>query len=265
MREPSPWLVVAVLLVAAGIGAVVLWRSPKADLSPPAPPPVAAELKPLPDALLPPVQTSDAKAQGLFGAVSARPDVQGWLKSGDLLNRFAVVIDNLAEGVTPRKQLAFLAPKQGFVAQAKGGKLVISQESYQRYDQVGDAVGSVDAQAFAKAVRELHPLLEATYHQLGYPGRKLDEVLAKAAQSVLDAPVVEGEVAVEKAGSLYFYADSKLEKLDPVEKHLLRMGPRNERLIQAKVREIAAALALPLGNSAGQAAKQALDPSNAIH
>jgi hypothetical protein len=43
---------------------------------------------------------------------------------------------------------------------------------------------------------------------------------------------------------LWQFADEKLESQGPVEKHLLRMGPRNTKLIQAKAREIAQALDL---------------------
>ena len=45
-------------------------------------------------------------------------------------------------------------------------------------------------------------------------------------------------------GANFGYADDKLEALGPVEKLLLRMGPRNTRLIQGKARELAAALDL---------------------
>jgi hypothetical protein len=58
------------------------------------------------------------------------------------------------------------------------------------------------------------------------------------------APVREGPVFVEADENVYTFADAKLEALGPVEKHLLRMGPRNTRLVQAKAREIEAALGL---------------------
>jgi hypothetical protein len=44
---------------------------------------------------------------------------------------------------------------------------------------------------------------------------------------------------------LYVFADPALEALSEVEKHLVRMGPRNERIVQAKARELREALALP--------------------
>ena len=37
----------------------------------------------------------------------------------------------------------------------------------------------------------------------------------------------------------YTYEDARLESLSAAQKQLLRMGPRNVRLVQAKLREIA--------------------------
>jgi hypothetical protein len=56
--------------------------------------------------------------------------------------------------------------------------------------------------------------------------------------------VREGPVLVEPDGAVYAFADPKLEALGPVEKHLLRMGPRNARLVQQKAREIETSLGL---------------------
>ena len=47
---------------------------------------------------------------------------------------------------------------------------------------------------------------------------------------------------LEAKGALYKFAYDQLEAQGPIEKHLLRMGPRNTRLIQAKAREILSAL-----------------------
>jgi hypothetical protein len=41
------------------------------------------------------------------------------------------------------------------------------------------------------------------------------------------------------------YADPKLEALTPAQRQFLRIGPRNVRLVQGKLREFAAALAAP--------------------
>jgi hypothetical protein len=48
---------------------------------------------------------------------------------------------------------------------------------------------------------------------------------------------------------LYVYSDPQLESLSAAQKQLLRTGPRNVRLVQARLREIAQHLALPIDGS----------------
>jgi hypothetical protein len=128
---------------------------------------------------------------------------------------------------------------------AVGNRHVISPDTYRRHDDFADAVASIDAQALARVFRELHPVLEAAYRALGYPGASLDRVTARALRRIELAPVEEREVAVEGERGFFVFAAPRLEGLGAVEKHLLRMGPRNTRLLQAKAREIQLALGLP--------------------
>ena len=162
-----------------------------------------------------------------------------------MLNRWAVVTDNLAEGVSPRRALEPLAPAQPFTVAQRGQATVIAPESYRRYDRLGDAVASVDPAAFAAAYRALHPVLEAAWRTLGDPHGSLDAVAARALARLAAAPVVEGDVEVTPAGPvLYLFADPALEARDGVDKHLLRMGPRNARIVRAKAAALQAALGL---------------------
>lgn len=219
--------VVAALLVAGGVAVYFLWpRQP-----PPAPPAPVAESAPpthAPDAPLPPAADSDTRIRQLFGPLS--PKIAAWLQQADLLGRGVVVIDNLAEGVSPRRELGFLAPNGRF-----------EPGQFARYDGFAEAIGSLDAQALAAALRALHPLLNAGYHKLGYPDREVNEVIARGLSRIAGAPVVE-KPALKLKGAVFVYVDQTLEDLPSVEKHLLRLGPRNERLVQAKAKELLAAL-----------------------
>jgi hypothetical protein len=236
------WIAALALAVVAAGAWYVMRPRPEAP-SPPAPPPQA---QPRPsDAPLPPAQDSDARIRSSLGSASPKTDLREWLSTeGDLLDRWAVIADNLAEDASPRKQLNRLAPRGPFnVVETKTGAR-IDARGYERYNSFADLVSSVDAKGFAAVVRELHPLLESAYHKLGYPDRSLDSVAARALQRLAGAPVVEGPVELKPKGALWQFADEKLESQGPVEKHLLRMGPRNTKLIQAKAREIAQALDL---------------------
>jgi hypothetical protein len=46
---------------------------------------------------------------------------------------------------------------------------------------------------------------------------------------------------------MYTFEDPALESLTPGQRHLLRMGPRNTRLIQQKLREMAPYVGIDLG------------------
>ncbi len=249
----SDWVFLALAaLVAGGLAAVWYLNRPA---TPSTAAPSAALAPASPEALPPgPAPTVDeGRVRSLLETVSPNSLFRRWLAEGDLVRRWVVVTDNLAEGVTPRKQLGFLTVRGPFSVVSRGKKQVIAPDSYRRYDDFADAVASIDAQALASVYRELHAVLEAAYRALGYPGASLDRVSARALKRIEAVPVLEGEVAVEGQGAIFVFADPGLERLGQVEKQLLRMGPRNTRLLQAKAREIAQALGFSAAaDAAGQ-------------
>lgn len=242
-RLPLIALVVAVA-VAAGY-AFVRWQrqasSPRAPAAPsaeaPAPPPPPTPetpaATPAPDA---------ATTRSLLESLSPLDAFRRFIADEEAVRRIAVVTDNLAEGVSPRRQLAAFAPGQPFSVVPEGAAFVVSPASYRRYDRIADAVAAVDVATAAAAYRALKTPLEAAYRGLGYPDRSLDTVAARALLRLERAPVRDGPIEVVKSEGLYAYADPALEALGPVEKHLLRMGPRNARLVQGKAKALREAL-----------------------
>ena len=236
-------LILLVALVAGG--GVFLWQ--RAQPKPVTPPPaaVAAAPAPAPAAAAPvTAPVSAATEKTLLDAVSVNALLRSCFAQGDLLHRWAVIADNLAEGVSPRRQLLFLAPTEPFAALEGSTADIIAPGSYARYDAITDAIGSIDADAFARLVRALHPALEAAYHALGYPNASLDSVAAKALLRVEQAPVATRPVMVDKVGQHWEFENKAYEALPPVEKHLLRFGPRNTKIVQAKALELRCALGL---------------------
>jgi hypothetical protein len=259
LNRPSraPWVVAAVALVAVAVGLYLSFRQKAPEPAPAAAPvAAAAPVEAAPSTGPAPTVPAD-RLRSLLEGLSADAGWRSWLGTGDLVRRFAVAVDNLAEGESPRKPLDFLKPEKPFAAAGAPGKLVIAPASYRRFDAVGTAVASLDAPAAARAYRELHPVLEAAWRALGYPKGSLDRVVSKALKRLEQAPVREGAVALVPAarGTLYEFADRRLEDLGPVEKHLLRMGPENTRRIQAKARELRAALGLVEGGAAAAPAR----------
>jgi hypothetical protein len=246
LRRSSRLPALLVALVAVAGGAALVWRHLERDAPAPLPPPAAGPAPADAEAAAAAEGPAPAPAttQGLLEAVSRDGLLRKLLAEGDAIRRWAVVAANLALGESPRRELAALAPPGRFSAENAGGRAAISPASYARYDAFGDAVASIDAEALASAWRALHPALQAAYRALGYPFPTVDAAMLRALRRLEQAPVRDGPVLVERDGEVYVFADPRLEALGPVEKHLLRMGPRNARLVQAKARELEAALGL---------------------
>jgi hypothetical protein len=170
------------------------------------------------------------------------------LAAPDLVRRFVGAVDDVADGDSPRAQLPFLAPAGDFRIEDGTDGTWINARSYERYDGIGDLVGALDAAGAVALYRRLAPLVEAAYRELGYPDRRFDDRLRAALVRLLETPVLEGRVALSPRVVSWAFADPTLEALAPAQKHLLRLGPRNERLVQGKLREIAGQLGIPPGD-----------------
>ena len=110
--------------------------------------------------------------------------------------------------------------------------------------QVADAFASLDTEGSIRLFRQLKPVIQEAYRDLGYPDQDFQDTLVKAIQELLRVPVVK-DVLVQKKVVSYEMIDPQLEKLSQAQKHLLRMGPENVQKIQSKLRELALALGVP--------------------
>jgi hypothetical protein len=176
---------------------------------------------------------------------SPQPSFSAWLSAVGLIQRFVAVVDNIAEGVSPRSNLSFLAPSGTFQTVTRQGRLYVDPRSYERFDTIADVLASLDPRGAVELYRKLRPLCEDAYRDLGHPRGQFGDAVARAMRTLLGTPVVEGEIEVSPKVITYAFADPRLEALSPAQKHLLRMGPRNLRLVQGELRALATALGIP--------------------
>ena len=200
--------------------------------------------KEVPYIYIPPLQESDEWFRKRIKDFWTYPKLAEWLKAKDLIRRITAAVDNIADGLSPRPHLRFLAPGKGFSV-VKREKLYLNPQSYRRYDLVADAFASLDANGAVRIFRELKSLFQDAYRELGYPNEDFQDTLIRAIKELLGTPIVEGDIVLEQAVVTYQMADEDLENLSDAQKHLLRMGPQNTRKIQNKLREMAVALGVP--------------------
>jgi len=185
---------------------------------------------------------SDAAVREFAAALSANPEFARWLLTKELVRKFVVAVDNVANGLSPKPHIDFFSPSGPFrIVRTKTGTL-IDEVSYSRYDPVTGVVLSLDAVAAARLYRAVKPLLQEAYRDLGYPGVDFEDTLVRAMAELLETPVVEGPVRLEQKILSYAMTDEKLEGLSQAQKQLLRMGPKSVRAVQGKLRQMAAAL-----------------------
>ena len=239
------------LLVAAAAvaGYIVFGRRAPQVASAPAPvrqpeasKPLGGEAAPI---VLPPLDQSDAVVADLVRKLSSHPQVAAWLTTEGLIRNFTASVLSIAEGKTPARSLQPLRPRGPFQVVARDRTIYIDSRSYERYTPLAEAVASIDAQGSASLYATLKPRIEQAYHDLGQPEGTFDRTLEQAIVALLETPIREGPPRVQPHGIVYAFADPREENLSAAQKQLLRMGPGNARIVQAKLREIALALGIP--------------------
>ena len=246
-------LVAAIVIVAALVAAYFWFRTPattrQAASTQQTVPPAAdvrGPLGPAVDAIeLPPLFLTDPLVRDLIGRLSSRPEVMAWLATDGLIRSLVACIDNVATGQSPARHLARLSRKAPFRAVRSGGAFVIDQGSYARYTGIADAVASLDPAGLARVYSMIKPRMIEAYRELGHPEGDIDGATEHAITVLLLAPVVEGEIALTERVISYMFQQEELEALEPAQKHLIRMGPRNQRVVQDQLRVIARELGIP--------------------
>jgi hypothetical protein len=201
------------------------------------PVPVPADTKPLPA-----LQESDPDVReslvGVFGAKS----ISQFLVPENVVRHIVVTIDNL-----PRKKVATelrpIKPTHGTtVTAAQGDITTLGSANFERYAPLIKVVRSTDTAVLANVYFKLYPLFQQSYEDLGYPGQYFNDRLVEVIDDMLRAPDVQGPIELTQPKVFYEYADPKLESLSAGQKLLLRMGPANEAIMKAKLRELRKAI-----------------------
>ncbi|MFQ5744645.1 MAG: DUF3014 domain-containing protein [Acidobacteriota bacterium] len=235
-------VIAAVVLVYVGFFRGVPEPEPVASPEPPPAPPQVEEPPPPPALELPPLDASDGFVRLLVTGLSTDPQLEKVIAAHRLIHTLVAVVDNIASGEDPRRLLEFLEPDRKFRVLKHGDTTVINPASYKRYDWAAAVFASLDTDGTAKLLHDLEPLLDEAYQELGYPSAKFMGALNAAIDRLAATPIPDGDPVVRLGVLTYRFADPTFEALSPAEKHLLRMGPANARTIQAKLKELKAAL-----------------------
>lgn len=185
---------------------------------------------------------SDDLVRKLAGELSSHPKLAMWLMSDELIRKFVAAVDNIANGQSPGAQVDFFKPEGEFKVIQEAGEYFLDPESYKRYDLVAEVFASLNPKGCVTLYKQLTPAIQEAYKDLGYPNADFNNTLKKAMMELLEVPIVEENIELEKEVVTYTLVDSDLETLSSAQKHLLRMGPDNVRVIKGSLRVMAQSL-----------------------
>ncbi|TVP47543.1 MAG: DUF3014 domain-containing protein [Gemmatimonadales bacterium] len=205
------------------------------------PPPPSGDPPPLD---LPELETSDEFIRRLVSGLSAHPRLAAWLATDALIQRFVGTVVDLAGGFHPAEHVPFLRPESPFSVRESGGRTVIAEASYARYDLHAAVIQSLDTDGSVRLFRQLRPLIDEAWAERGLPGT-FDDALELAIDNLLAVRVPTDPPEVVEVEGVWMFADPELESRRGAAKALLRMGPDNARRIQEKLRDVQVRLPPP--------------------
>ncbi|HEY6451539.1 MAG TPA: DUF3014 domain-containing protein [Steroidobacteraceae bacterium] len=256
MQRNTIWYVAAaILVVLGGVALYLSWRAnhhpapapPAAVTAPVAPAPAIANPVPAPSGAaaepLPPLESSDKPVLGALGELFGAKSIDALLRPEMLVRHIVVTVDNL-----PRKHLAVeLRPTKdlpgAFAVSGNDQAATIDASNYTRYAPYVHLLQTLNVQQFTTVYFHYYPLFQQAYESLGYPSGYFNDRLVATIDDALAAPDPKGPVALVRPNVEYQFADPKLEDLSSAQKLMIRMGPENEALVKAKLRELRAAVA----------------------
>jgi hypothetical protein len=187
---------------------------------------------------LPPLKESDPDVRESLVGVFGPRSISQFLVPDNVVRHIVVTVDNL-----PRKKVAVelrpVKPTPGAtVTAAQGDITTLGSANYERYAPLIKVVQSTDTKTLVNVYFKLYPLFQQSYEDLGYPGQYFNDRLVEVIDDMLKTPDVQGPIQLTQPKVFYQYADPKLEALSSGQKLLLRMGPANEAIMKAKLREL---------------------------
>lgn len=249
MQRPIAIAVAAIAVIIVGVVVYTQFMGgePEPEPAPPPPPPPAVVEEPAPEPerpsiVVPPLDESDEPLRALLEGLSAHPRLADALATDGIARAFVTAVVAIANGESPAGTLRYLEPDERFAIAEREGMVVIDPASFERYTWITGVFSSLDAAGAAELYNQLEPLFNEAYREIGFPDGNFRDALDAAMNRIASTPVPEGYVEIRRGNVLWEFRDPALESLSPAQKHLLRMGPANARLVQSKIREVQAAL-----------------------
>lgn len=182
---------------------------------------------------------SDGQVRAAVADFSAR--FAQWLTPTEQVRKWVVLVDQMADGKVPEKNLPLSYSMAKFSIQREGDRMLLAEANHSRADLLVDVFTAIPIEPMVAYYRAWRPLLDKAYAEIGGRGT-FDKRLRTAIDNVEAVHSLTAQPELVQPVVYYKYADETLEQASDVEKLMWRLGPRNTQKLQDYLHRLKAAL-----------------------
>ena len=215
-------------------------RRPPAALPEPAIPAVIPPPEPAVEPL-PSLFESDDPVRDALADIPLGTAGQQFLMPNNIIERSASLIYLTAQGDVPYKLVPIARPKAKFPIVDDGTQVVADPDGFARYDPITRWIESLDAAALLDAFANFLPLFREAWGFYGEDPSYFDLAVIETLDTIIATPEIDiTEERLIRKEAVWIYENPAIESLAPVQKQILRMGPRNASAVKQKATQVRA-------------------------
>ncbi|MBU2223267.1 MAG: DUF3014 domain-containing protein [Gammaproteobacteria bacterium] len=181
---------------------------------------------------LPTLDESDVYVQQKLLALPWKAGLASLFVNEEMIRRFVVQVDNIAQGRIVPEQALFKGLAQDFKAQKNDQQYQLEIANYKRYQRYLDLLESAPKAEVVALFNRLYPLLQQAYLELGYPDAQFRDRVQQAIRLLLSAPEIADEPRLALESVQYTFADPEIEQLSMAHKQMVRLGLKNQQRLK---------------------------------
>jgi hypothetical protein len=195
---------------------------------------------------LPNLDDSDDFVSKALADIDGGSDLVNLLVSEHIIRKYVILVENLSRGILPMGDWPISGPAQGIsVRRLDNENFLMEDSSYRRFDAILNSLLAVNPVHGVRLYRLLYPLFQQGMDEIGYRGVDFNDVLIKAINNIIEAPLEDGPHLLVQPSVQFLYQDEILESRSDLEKLMIRMGSENAaKLIERAVEYKAHLMAL---------------------
>jgi len=187
-------------------------------------------------------ETADAYAREIIESVNGGKALAQFVAGDYIVERAVAIIDALRRGEVPYKLLPVGRPSKPFLISDDGLRVTMDPSSFNRYDVFAQWVNGIDVLAIVELLNEYEQIATEALSRMGVGDFDIRSAVLAATTEILATPIAPESAELMKREANWVYMDPELEALSSLQKQVLRMGPKNSEIIQAKARELRGAV-----------------------